>query len=65
MHIFFDFLNIIAGSQGGGVSVLRYWLVLSCMFLAELLLDQVMIRMMMMIMMMMMMMMSVARSPSP
>ena len=64
MHIFFDFFNIIAGSQGGGVSVLRYWLVLSCMFLAELLLDQVMIRMMMMIMMMMMMM-SVARSLSP
>ena len=64
MHIFFDFLNIIAGSQGGGVSVLRYWLVLSCMFLAELLLDQVMIRMMMMIILMMMMM-SVARSPSP
>ena len=48
------------------MSVLRYWLVLSCMFLAELLLDQVMIRMMMMIMMMMMMMMmSVARSLSP
>ena len=44
------------------MSVLRYWLVLSCMFLAELLLDQVMIRMMMMIMMMMM---SVARSLSP
>ena len=64
MHIFFDFFNIIAGSQGGGVSVLRYWLVLSCMFLAELLLDQVMIRMMIR-MMMMMMMMSVARSPSP
>ena len=64
MHIFFDFFNIIAGSQGGGVSVLRYWLVLSCMFLAELLLDQVLIRMLMM-MMMMMMMMSVARSLSP
>ena len=44
------------------MSVLRYWLVLSCMFLAELLLDQVMIRMMII---MIMMMMSVARSPSP
>ena len=45
------------------MSVLRYWLVLSFMFLAELLLDQVM--MMMIRMMMMMMMMSDARSPSP
>ena len=44
------------------MSVLRYWLVLSFMFLAELLLDQVM---MMVIRMMMMMMMSDARSPSP
>ena len=42
---------------------MRYWLVLSFMFLAELLLDQVM--MMMIRMMMMMMMMSDARSPSP
>ena len=42
---------------------MRYWLVLSFMFLAELLLDQVM--MVMIRMMMMMMMMSDARSPSP
>ena len=42
---------------------MRYWLVLSFMFLAELLLDQVM--MMMIRMLMMMMMMSDARSPSP